>query len=131
MLTLIIDALRAHWLGAVIGTSIFAVFATVSLQRFEITHLKKQTELCRLENMALENANKALASSIEIQNAAIAAWQTKVALKAKKAAAALVQAYADAKKFEERAKRIEAEKFSGNECTDVKQLVDEYLENGQ
>ena len=71
MITIILNFLKNHWLGALGGALILAVAAKLSIQKMEIIHLHSQMTVCSAQNNALENSNKLLVGSIQKQNASI------------------------------------------------------------
>jgi hypothetical protein len=127
MPALIFTFLKAHWQTALIVSLVASVTAAFSLERFEVRHLKRELAQCHGENAALENSNEALLASIQRQNAAIAALKVLALKKQEAAASSMTAARAHADTHAQRAQGIMAAKASGDECADMRGLVDGFV----
>jgi len=124
MIAFILGLIRNHWLSSLGGVIFASVAMVLLIQHVEIIHLHNAVAECRAENSALAHASNALVVSIQKQNVAIALIQSESEKKARLAAAALLKAKESARKYALKAELIRAQKLTGNECADMRMLVE-------
>jgi len=126
MLLIILNFIRQHWLA--VAEAI--LLATILIQHVEVSHLASRLSQSKAENATLFNINQQLSASIKTQNAAVTELQAESAKKSAAAAKSLAAAQSDAKKYIAQAGSIKTWKPTGNECADMKKLLDNYVKHG-
>lgn len=111
-----------------ITTAVLSVFATISLQHFEIRRLGDKLTQCHAENVTLEDSNRALLATIQNQNEAIASLEAQTKAKKAEAARAVTVAKAHAARYSLAAKSIEGQTEQGDECEGLKKLVNDFFD---
>lgn len=127
MLICILNFIRLHWRGVVESLLLAAMF----LQHVEVSHLASNLARSKAQNAALFNANQQLFASVQSQNAAVASLQAEAKKRNAAAAKAFLLAQGDARKYTATAARIKSWKPTGNTCTDMKKLLNEYVRHGE
>ncbi len=127
MITVVLSFLKSHWQATLIASLILSISATIAFQHLEVRHLSKALAQCHAENSALENSNKALIVSIEDQNEAIASLQSRAESKKANATHVLALAHREAGQHAFRAKRIETQSASKDECAGLKNMMNGFI----
>ena len=127
MTALILDFVKNHWLGVLVGVLIAAAAATIGIERLEIEHLNSKIATLQADNTTLTNNNAVLTGAVNTQNAAISSLQAQADAKQKAAATALASAIQKAQKYQNRYLAIHAQKMTKDDCTNMKNTVDLYF----
>lgn len=126
MFTVIFSFLRVYWQTTLIASAILSVLGAFSLQHIEIAHLRRQLLECHGENITLEHSNEALLASIASQNKAIENLQSATQSKINLASQALIIARKKAQYYAARARTIQLQQSSKDECTDLRRLINDF-----
>lgn len=120
---LLLNLLRQYWQLAVLCL----LLAVIALQHLDLRHRKAEITRYIAANAMLEDANARLQKSVNSQNAAVTALQQDAQKKSRAVAEALQKVQTVAARYELHAQRIQALQQSGDECRDMKALIETYF----
>lgn len=127
MTALILDFVKNHWLGVVVGILVAVALGTIEVQHLEIEHLNSKITVLKADNDTLTRNNAVLTGAIDTQNAAVTALQAQADVKQKAAATALAKAVQKAQTYQNRWQAIRDQKLTGDDCQNMKSTVDLYF----
>lgn len=109
------------------GAAILAVLAALIFQHLWIGDLKTDIEKLKADKIILQTSVNNLTVSLDNQNASILAWRDQGAVKSANAATLVAAARINSLKYASLAGMINGIHPAGDECSQVKDIIDNYF----
>lgn len=123
----IIAFLSENKLASFLGAVCLCLLVYAGILWVEVKTVSAELETARADNVQLTEANRELAASIGKQNDAIKKLKTDSDNRAADAVKAVQAAQETAKVYQTRAKAIESTVIKGDECSQAKQVLNDYF----